>query len=196
MRLVEEEGVGTLELFPLSTQEAVLERLLTEVFGQHWDSIRFGTSIQGAVFEIVAPQAPVKISTLDGYLTVDFGTWSFHLCIGEHRGWRNDPVSRDLALHRRTARAELYRVIAQGNPTAWGLRLFNGGGEQQITVTLPNPLLSEIGSVLKSPDWSRLALWDGLRKRYLELEPDPRDRTAKSFVQGPGGAQMFGRCAD
>lgn len=182
MRLTEEEGTGSLEIFVLSTEEQDLQALLTELFREHWPHIRFGTLIQGAVFEIAAPHAPTHISMLDGYFTVDFGTWHFHLCIGEHRGTANNPVSRELALHRRTARAELYRNVTPGAPISWGLRLFNGAGEQQITVMLPNPFLSETQGILKTPDWNRLFLWDALRARYLGLEPDPRDRSAPAFV--------------
>jgi hypothetical protein len=59
------------------------------------------------------------------------------------------------------------------------MRLFNGKGEQQITVLLPNPFLDEDDRFLKEPDWSRLALWDKLRGRWLGLtEPDPVDRSA------------------
>ena len=184
MRVVEEEGMGLLEIFPLSTEEKDLLALFTEIFTEHWQHVRFGTLIQGAVFEIAAPNAAQKISMLDGYLTVDFGTWHFHLCIGPHRGSRNNPVAPGLALHRRTARAELYRIVADGAPVSWGLRLFNGAGEQQITVMLPNPFLSD-HAILRKPDWNRLLLWDRLRARYLHLtEADPRDRSAKAFVHG------------
>jgi hypothetical protein len=32
------------------------------------------------------------------------------------------------------------------------------------------------------PDWSRLALWDHLRSRWLGLaEPDPFDRSGRGF---------------
>jgi hypothetical protein len=63
------------------------------------------------------------------------------------------------------------------------LRLFNGADEAQLTVLLPNPLLSPDGErVLKTPDWSRLALWDALRARWAGIaEPDPFDRTARHF---------------
>lgn len=37
---------------------------------------------------------------------------------------------------------------------------------------------------LKQPDWSRLALWDELRRKYLGLEPDPRDRSGKTMFHG------------
>ncbi|MDB5697983.1 MAG: hypothetical protein JWN69_787 [Alphaproteobacteria bacterium] len=182
MGVVDEEGMGSLEIFPLSTEESTLRALLTDVFTEHWANIRFGTLIQGAVFEIAAPNAPKKISMMDGYMTVDFGAWHFHLCIGQHCGNEGHPVSSKLAQHRRTARAEMYRIVNGGSPTSWGLRLYNGAGEQQITVMLPNPFLSEETGLLSTPDWTQLAVWDRLRSRYLGLECDPRDRSAKAFV--------------
>lgn len=182
MKVIEEEGMGVLEVFPIPTEEALLRRLLTELFTEHWQAVRFGTLIQGAVFEIAAPNAPQRIGMLDGYLTVDFGTWHFHLCIGEHRGTVVNPISPELALHRRTARAELYRNVTSGAPISWALRLFNGAGEQQITVMLPNPFLSDEHGILKTPDWNRLFLWDSLRANYLGLAPDARDRSAQAFV--------------
>ena len=48
---------------------------------------------------------------------------------------------------------------------------------------LPNPFLSDHG-IRSKPDWNRLFVWDALRARYLKLEADPRDRTAKVFVHG------------
>ena len=91
-----------------------------------------------------------------------------------------------LAHHRRTGRAELYRRLSRaGAPVSWGLRLFNGKGEQQITVLLPNPFLDQADKILKTPDWSRLALWDKLRSRWLGLtEPDPTDRSGRGFSHG------------
>jgi hypothetical protein len=91
-------------------------------------------------------------------------------------------VGPELAAHRRTSRAELYRVLnEQDQPTSWGLRLFNGKEEQQLTVFLPNPFLSSDDRILKEPDWSRLYLWDHLRKTYLQLEPEEKDRSATRF---------------
>lgn len=185
LHVVTEKGNGTLEIFPIEPSEAVLFELFEDLFGHHWQQIHFGPLVQGAVFEIRVTAAPEKISMLDGYLTVDFGTWHFHVCIGEHKGSRNHPVDSELAHHRRTARAELYRRINQeGTPDSWGIRLFNGKDEQQITIFLPNPFLSDEMAYLKEPDWSRLALWDMLRKKYLGLDPDPRDRSARRFIHG------------
>jgi hypothetical protein len=121
---------------------------------------------------------------LDGYLTVAFGVPHFHICIGEHKGPHNNPVSPELAHHRRTARAELYRRLKRdGTPVSWGVRLFNGKNEQQITVLLPNPYLDrETDKILRKPDWSRLYLWDQLRARWLgQVEPDPLDRSGTGF---------------
>ena len=63
-----------------------LERLLRELFVEHWQEIVFGLCIQGAVFEIRLTESPRKISMFDGYLTVDTGAWHMHLCIDGIRG--------------------------------------------------------------------------------------------------------------
>ncbi len=177
---------ATVEIFPLPTDEGSLEELLRELFERHWDKVTFGPLIQGAAWEIRAPHAPTQVGMLDGYLTVAFGISHFHLCIGPHKGTRSSPTAEALARHRRTARAELYRRLDKsGAPVSWGLRLFNGHDEQQITILLPNPFLSADDKVLKTPDWSRLELWDRLRVRWLRAtEPDPLDRSGRGFSHG------------
>jgi hypothetical protein len=185
-RVVDEDG-ATVEVFALPTDTATLEGLLRELFQDHWRQITFGPIIQGAAWEMRAERAPDRIKMFDGYLTVAFGVPHFHICIGEHKGAHNNPVSPALAHHRRTARAELYRRLSSaGTPISWGLRLFNGKNEQQMTVLLPNPFLHpETDKVLKTPDWSRLELWDQLRARWLGLhEPDPVDRSGRGFRHG------------
>ncbi len=185
-QIVEPDG-ATVEVFALPTDAASLEALLRDLFQNHWREITFGPLIQGAAWEMRAPEAPTRIGMLDGYLTVAFGVPHFHLCIGEHKGPRSSPASPELARHRRTARAEMYRRLSRdGTPVSWGLRLYNGNGEQQITVLLPNPFLNrETDKVLKAPDWSQLALWDALRARWLGLaEPDPFDRSGRGFRHG------------
>lgn len=179
---VEEPGMGVLEVFPLDTSESFLFALCKDIFENHWSSIHFGVLIQGAAWEIKAPSAPTRISLFDGYLTVDFGAWHFHICIGPHKGTHRNPASPELAAWRRTRRAELYRHLDdEGAPVSWGLRLFNGNDEQQMTVFLPNPFLSDELTPLHKPDWRRLALWDHLRKTCLGLERDPKDRSAQRF---------------
>lgn len=183
--IVEEPGNGTLEIFPLQPDEAVLATLMTELFRDHWDKIHFGPLIQGAVFEIKVTQPPQRIGMLDGYLTVDFGGWHFHLCIGEHKGTKKQPVDPELARHRRTGRVEFYRRLnPDGTVGSWGIRLFNGKGENQMYIFLPNPFLTDEMKVRREPDWSRLVLWDDLRQRYLGLPPDPKDRSGRTMFQG------------
>jgi hypothetical protein len=178
-RQVHEPGMGDLEIFPLATDEATLLALITELFENCWRSIRFGPLIQGAVWEGRASAPPAAITMLDGYVTVEMHGWHFHLCIGEHRS-----ADAELARVRRCSRAELYRVLHDGAPVSWGLRMFNGAGEQQMTVLLPNPFLDDEQHTLGRPDWTRLACWDGLRARFLGLGPDPKDRTAPRFHHG------------
>jgi len=184
-RIVDEPGNGRLEIFDLPTDTDTLQRLLTDLFEKHWDRIYFGSAVQGGIFEIRAPNAPEEIRFLDGYLTVDFGRWHFHVCIGEHKGTTRNPTPPDLARHRRTARAELYRRLRDDDrPSSWGLRLFNGKDEQQMTVFLPNPYLSPEQRILGEPVWENLELWDHLRQEYLGLPPDPKDRRATRQICG------------
>lgn len=180
-RRVEEPGMGALDVWPIEPEEETLLALLRFLFEEHWRAIRFGPLIEGAAYEIRAPARP-RLAMLDGYLTIDFGDWHLHLCIGPHAGSRARPTPPDLARIRRTARAELYRQIGpDGAPSSWGVRLFNGAGEQQITVFLPNPFLTDEDRFAETPDWSRLALWDALRRRFLGLGPDALDRTGTRF---------------
>jgi hypothetical protein len=50
-----------------------------------------------------------------------------------------------------------------------------------ITVMLPNPFLTNDQQIRDQPAWEQLALWDQLRQTYLELDPDPLDRSGKGF---------------
>jgi hypothetical protein len=181
---VTDDDGHVVEIFPLPTDEGTLERLLRELFESHWDKIVFGPIIQGAAWEFQAPHAPTHVGLLDGYLTVAFGAPHFHLCIGPTRGPRHNPTPEALARHRRCAQAEFFRRLDRaGAPTSWGLRLWNGHGEQQATIVFPNPFLSADGKkVLNPPDWSRLALWDDMRFRYAGVRgPDPVDRSGTGF---------------
>ena len=181
--IVREAGVGVLELWPIDPAEHVLHRLLADLFEDHWAEITFGPLIQGAAWEIRAASRPEKLVLFDGYLTVDFGNLHFHLCIGEHRGDPGRETPPELALERRTRRAELFRRINQdGTPDTWGLRLINGRGEQQLTVLLPNPFVGEDSKFRARPDWSQLRLWDRLRLDYLGIGPDERDRSGTRML--------------
>jgi hypothetical protein len=174
--IVETDGSRE-QVWPLPTDEQSLLDLIHLCFEQYWDDIWFGVLIQGAAWEVAAPNPPKRISVYDGYATIDFGRWHFHLCIGEHK--ESGP---ELGLIRRCARAELYRGISgDGCPTSWGVRLFNGRDEQMMTVMLPSPFLTNDQQLRDQPAWELLALWDQLRQTFLELEPDPLDRSGKGF---------------
>ncbi len=156
---------STTEYHDIPLTPGRLEQLLRELFAQHWRDIIFGPCIQGAVFEIRLTEAPKKISMFDGYLTVDSGAWHLHLCIDTH----TDVPVPELAQHRQAARAAFFQdKRATGHVRGtWGLRLWNGLGEQMITVFFPNPYLSpDHQKIVEEPDWSRLALWQRLRDTY------------------------------
>lgn len=139
-----------------------VERLMVEIFREHWAAIFAGPVIEGAAWEIRFTSPP-RVSMLDGYLTVDTGAWHFHLCVNDHRG----AASPEQARVRRVARAAFFR--AGGGtcvPGTWGLRLWNGRGEQMVTVFFPNPWLDDDGDHVREPRWDRTALWEDLRRRY------------------------------
>jgi hypothetical protein len=138
-----------------------VERLMTEIFTEHWASVTVGPIIEGAAWEIRFTTPP-RVTMLDGYLTVDTGPWHFHLCVNAHRG-----APAELARIRRVARASFFR--SEGGtcaPGSWGLRLWNGREEQMVTVYFPNPFFSETFERLREPRWDRTALWEDLRRRY------------------------------
>lgn len=176
-----EEHEDDLEVFPIRLDENTLYSILSLLFEEHWQEIRFGPLIQGAVFELAASQQPT-LSMLDGYLTIDLGGPHVHLCIGKHRGLSGHPVAPRLAYRRRCSQAELQRQWIDGAPRTWMFRMFNGDGDQMITVLLPNPFLTSDQQLLDEPDWSHLDLWDRLRADYMALSPDPADRLATEFA--------------
>ena len=170
------------ELFPLPTDEAFLDGLLRDLFENHWAEITFGPMIQGAAYEIQCSEKPHKIGLLDGYLTIFFGPSHFHLCIGENLGSPASPTPPALREHRRTRQAHFFRSLGpDGAPMTWGLRLINGGGEEQMTLFFPNPFLTDDDQIATQPDWSRLGLWEAMLRRYLAREPDGKDRQGKGF---------------
>jgi hypothetical protein len=178
--IVETEDGGKEQLWPLPADQKNLLDLLHLCFDEYWDDIWFGIIMQGAAWEVAAPNAPRKIAVLDGDATVDFGRWHFHLCIGKHRG-----ASPEMRKVRPCARAELYRRFGRdGHPSSWGVRLYNGRDEQMMTLMLPNPFLTNDQQLREDPMWEQLELWDRLRERFLGLGPDPLDRTGHRITCG------------
>ena len=169
-------------MFPLPVDEATLLAVLTALFEHSWRSIRFGTRIPGAV-QAVTISAPPTLSMLDGHLSIDWGGSRLRLCIGEPAAPADRSTGAELGRTRRCANAELQRHWVGGAPVSWMFRMYNGDGDQQLTVLLPNPFLADDASPLPEPDWSRLDLWDRLRQRHLGLPADPVDRSATEFVR-------------
>jgi hypothetical protein len=174
------DGTST-EYYDLECSEAGLLALLREVFEEHWEHVIFGPCIEGAVFEGRFGRRP-RLSLLDGYVTVQVEgseSWHFHLCIGPHRGSAGLPTPPALAEWRRCARAAFFQNRDRaGRPSAWGLRLWNGRGEQMVTVFFPNPWIDPVeGRYVDIPDWSRLDRWMALRARHAGVPPEapPRD---------------------
>ncbi len=161
----------SIEYTYLPPEAELLERLLKDLFENHWDELFFGPCIQGAVFEYHASSQP-RITMLDGYMTVDFGDWHCHLCLGLHQGPPSNPTPPDIAAWRRVSKAAFFRHLNRAQaPTVWGFRLWNGRDEQMITFFLPNPYYDEQMRRQK-PDWRKLELWNDLRARYADLPPD------------------------
>jgi hypothetical protein len=152
------------EYFDVDVDGDRIERLLTELFTRHWRGLTVGPLIQGAVFEFDFPAAP-RVTMLDGYMTVDVGAGHFHLCVNDHR-----EAPPALAAIRRVRRAAFFRTRGPGGaghaPMTWGLRLWNGHGEQMVTVLFPSAYYSDAMVPLPEPDWTRLAPWEALRTRY------------------------------
>ena len=152
----------TTEYFAVDVAGDRVERLMREIFERHWSDVQAGPIIEGAAFEIRLTVAPT-VTMLDGYLTVDTGAWHFHLCVNDHRG----APTPELARLRRVARAAFYRTEGGSCvPASWGLRLWNGRGEQMITVFFPNPHLDDELRRLPEPRWEKTALWEDLRRRF------------------------------
>ena len=161
--VVREPDGSVTEYSDVAVAGDTVERLMTEVFGEHWAAISAGPVIDGAAYEIRFT-GPPRLSMLDGYLTIDTGPWHFHLCVNDHGG----AATPELARVRRVTRAAFFRTDGGSCvPGAWGLRLWNGRGEQMITVYFPNPWLDDaLERVAATPRWELTKLWDDLRARY------------------------------
>ncbi len=102
--IVEELDGTTTEYHGVPVGGDRIERLLRELFTDHWARIAVGPIVEGAAWE-VRFAGPPALSMLDGYLTVDAGGWHFHLCVADTpAGGR-----AELARVRRVARAAFFR---------------------------------------------------------------------------------------
>jgi hypothetical protein len=154
--------------YEVPTDASVLERLMREIFEQHWDGICVGPILQGAAYELMYSKPP-KVSMSAGYLTVDTGEYHFHLHLGVPEGQRGSTSDQELARQRKISRAVFFSETREGGkgclPGSWGFRMWNGIGEQLITIYFPNPYYDKQG-MLKEPQMDRLQLWERLRDEY------------------------------
>ena len=164
-----------------SPTEAAMKDLVDELFVHDWKHIVVGPCIEGAVVEIIF-KAPPEVRISDGYLTVDLGAWHFHLCIAPHKG----STSEELRKMRPVAKIGFFERRGKGcaGGRSWGLRMWNGYGEQMTTVFLPNPRLTDEMQLLKEPDWNRLQLYYRLRAKFLG-EPMPTNFEATANLAFP-----------
>ena len=156
---VEQELDGTTtEYEEIPVEGDHIERLMTELFTVHWLRITVGPLLQGAAWEIRFTAAP-RVTMLDGYLTVDTGAWHFHLCVNDTSG--------PARAARRVGRAAFFRTTGGScAPESYGLRLWNGLGEQMVTVLFPSPYYDDAMNRLRTPDPGRTAPWEDVRSRY------------------------------
>ncbi len=144
-------------------EEKMIE-FFKELFEKHWQKIVFGPCVDGAVFEIRLSRAPKSVKYSDGYLTIDTGPWHFHLCLGHSKVSAHK--SEELARHRCVARAAFFESKNKSCvPKSFGFRMWNGTGDQMISIFFPNPYLSDQQKVQK-PDWDRLKLWTEIKEKY------------------------------
>src|SRR5919109_2419772 len=158
--IVNVDGSRT-EYDDISTDPTTLERLLREIFEQHWDGVTVGPILQGAAYELQYSKPP-KVTLSAGYLTVDTGEYHFHLYVGETESTAQPPRNPELVRQRRVSRAAFFQDIREGEgclPGSWGFRMWNGLGEQMITIYFPNPYYDKTG-MLKEPQMDRLQLWE------------------------------------
>ena len=157
------DGSVTCHTYFEPTEEAMRE-LVRDLFARNWKHIVVGPCVEGAVFEVRFDVQP-ELRISDGYLTVDLGTWHFHLCIGKHEG----TPSAELREKRPVARVSLWERRGERGVygRSWGVRMWNGYGEQMTTVFLPSPWLTDEMEFLEHPDWSRLEIYYELRTKYL-----------------------------
>ena len=182
-RRYREDGTLMREIWALPLEEAFLEAFLRDLFEQHWPGIRLGPMIEGAAWEWKCPGAPKRIGLFDGYLTVMFGNGGhFHLCIGENRGSPANPTDPALRAHRRPSRAEIFRGFDRdGKPLTWGFELWNGKGENGLSVFFPNPFLNDDDTLADPPEFSRLATWRAIAGRWLGRAPEALDEEGMGF---------------
>ena len=63
----------------------------------------------------------------------------------------------------------------------WGFEMWNGKGENGLSVFFPSPFLEDDDSLPETPDFSRLATWRSIARRWLGREPETIDEQGTGF---------------
>ncbi|RVT91007.1 DUF7676 family protein [Sphingomonas crocodyli] len=171
----------TEEVWPLPLDRDWLFALFSELFDDHWDKLTWGPLIPGAAYELKCPGKPEKITLSKlGYFTCHWGAKGhFHLCLGA-----GPAMAPEDAIKRSPARVELVRRLdVDEMPISWSIRMFNGAGDPQISIYLPNPFLRPEDRIADEPDWDRLTLWNDLFPRLTGQPTDGRDRMGKGYAK-------------
>jgi hypothetical protein len=135
--------------------------LCLELFEQHWANITFGPCIRGAIFELALSSKP-QVFIHDGYVIVDLGSAGhLHLCVASKDG---------VSACARVAFFAGYTESHATEPVSFGIRFWNGGGQQLLSVfmTARGPAERDefgIPAGLQA-DERAIEIWQRLRARY------------------------------
>ena len=115
---------------------------------------------------------PQSRSFLDELSVARVPVPGLHLGVPDgEKGSTSDP---ELARQRKVSRAIFFSETREGGkgclPGSWGFRMWNGVGEQMITIYFPNPYFDKQG-MLKEPQHDRLQLWERMRDQYAGAAP-------------------------
>jgi (2Fe-2S) ferredoxin len=143
--------------------------LLYTLFQENWHQVGLGHIEQGSVLELEFHKAPKKCVLYDGYLTIIANDWHFHLCIEENFGGPNSETPIELRQQRLINKGAFYRRLnPEGTPKTWGIQLWNGAGEQAMTIFLPNPYVEDENLLPEGKaNFTKLELYNELREIYV-----------------------------
>ena len=175
---------GHIEYEEFDTSCDVLSSLTYTLFQQNWQQVGVGHIVQGGVLELEFNAAPKICILYDGYLTVVTEGWHLHLCIEANLGGPHCKTPLELRQQRKVSRAAFYRRFnAEGKPRSWGIDLWNGAGENLMTIFLPNPYVEEENLLPEGKtNLKKLPLYQELREIYvLGEKPIPFDKNLLKY---------------
>lgn len=63
----------------------------------------------------------------------------------------------------------------------WSFEMWNGKGENGLSIFFPSPFLGDDDSLLDTPDFGRLAAWRSIAARWLGRESEALDEEGAGF---------------